>query len=153
MRVGWPRLSHVGHPLSSGRPGSTGLTRRSAIPAWLKVWLAHPCRAAGQPPLRVSRLMAPFGETVGALHQETGPFEIIIPAVASVRPLIEQALAAWPQQPHLVEGESDKFTAFKLAHAALAASGTVTLDSASRARRWLAWLIGSIPSRRDCGSC
>ena len=72
--------------------------------------------------------MAPFGETVGALHQKSGPFEIIIPAVPSVRPLIEQALPAWPQQPHLVEGESDKFTAFKLAHAALAASGTVTLE-------------------------
>ena len=45
-----------------------------------------------------------------------------------MRPLIEQALPAWPQQPHLVEGESDKFTAFKLAQAALAASGTVTLE-------------------------
>jgi lipid-A-disaccharide synthase len=76
----------------------------------------------------VSRLMAPFGETVGALHQKSGHFEIIIPAVSSVRPLIEQALPAWPQQPHFVECESDKFTAFKLAHAALAASGTVTLE-------------------------
>ena len=33
-------------------------------------------------------------------------------------------------QPHLLEGEEDKFRAFKLAHAALAASGTVTLELA-----------------------
>ena len=32
--------------------------------------------------------------------------------------------------PHLVEGDADKFAAFKLAHAALAASGTVTLELA-----------------------
>ena len=63
--------------------------------------------------------MAPFGETPRALREKAGPFEVIIPAVSSVRPLIEQALPAWPQQPFLVEGESDKFTAFKLAQAAL----------------------------------
>ena len=40
------------------------------------------------------------------------------------------AAARWPLQPHLVEGEEDKFRAFKLAHAALAASGTVTLELA-----------------------
>ncbi len=47
-----------------------------------------------------------------------------------MRPLIEGALAAWPLQPHLVEGEDDKLRAFKLARAALAASGTVTLELA-----------------------
>ena len=40
------------------------------------------------------------------------------------------AAQAWPLQPHLVEGEDDKFRAFKLARAALAASGTVTLELA-----------------------
>ena len=37
-------------------------------------------------------------------------------------------MSRWPQKPHLVEGEEDKFRAFKLARAALAASGTVTLE-------------------------
>jgi lipid-A-disaccharide synthase len=37
-------------------------------------------------------------------------------------------LAGWPVQPHLVAGEADKFKAFRLANAALAASGTVTLE-------------------------
>jgi lipid-A-disaccharide synthase len=55
---------------------------------------------------------------------------VIIPAKASVRPLIEAALEAWPVRPHLVSGEEDKYCAFKLANAALAASGTVTLELA-----------------------
>ena len=38
-----------------------------------------------------------------------------MPVMASVRRLIEQHLPAWPKQPHLVEGEEDKFRAFKLA--------------------------------------
>ena len=53
-----------------------------------------------------------------------------MPVVRSVRGLIEQRLQAWPMRPMLVEGEEDKFRAFKLAHAALAASGTVTLELA-----------------------
>jgi lipid-A-disaccharide synthase len=47
-----------------------------------------------------------------------------------VRPLVERFAQSWTVQPHLVEGEEDKFRAFRLAHAALAASGTVTLQLA-----------------------
>jgi lipid-A-disaccharide synthase len=128
-RLGGPACSYVGHPLIERAPWIDGLeteTLRSrlGLRSGLPVLLVLP----GSRPSEVSRLMAPFGETLGALREMAGPFEVIIPAVSSVRPLIEQALPAWPQQPHLVEGESDKFTAFKLAQAALAASGTVTLE-------------------------
>ena len=130
MRVlGGPACSYVGHPLIERASWIDGLDTevlrsRLGLRSGLPILVVLP----GSRPSEVSRLMAPFGETIGALHQKSGPFEIIIPAVPSVRPLIEQALQGWPQQPHLVEGESDKFTAFKLAHAALAASGTVTLE-------------------------
>ena len=78
----------------------------------------------------VKRLMAPFGEALRRLQAEAGPFEVILPAVTSVRPLIEEGLKDWSVAPHLVSGEEDKYAAFKLAHAALAASGTVTLELA-----------------------
>ena len=128
-QLGGPACSYVGHPLIERTPWIDGLDTealrsRLSLRSDLPVLVVLP----GSRPSEVSRLMAPFGETVAALHQGSGPFEIIIPAVPSVRALIEQALPAWPQQPHLVEGEIDKFTAFKLAHAALAASGTVTLE-------------------------
>ena len=128
-RLGGPACSYVGHPLIERAPWIDGLDTaalrsRLGLRPGLPILVVLP----GSRPSEVSRLMAPFGETVEALRQEAGPFEIIIPAVPSVRPLIEQALPAWPQQPHLVDGETDKFTAFKLADAALAASGTVTLE-------------------------
>ena len=47
-----------------------------------------------------------------------------------VRPIVEARLKSWQTRPHLIEGEDDKFRAFRLAHAALAASGTVTLELA-----------------------
>jgi lipid-A-disaccharide synthase len=78
----------------------------------------------------VKRLMAPFGDALRRLEAEAGAFEVILPVVASVRDRVEQGLKNWPLRPHLVSGEADKFSAFKLARAALAASGTVTLELA-----------------------
>src|SRR5262249_23465785 len=40
------------------------------------------------------------------------------------------SLPNWPGRPHLVEGHDDRWRAFRLAGAALAASGTVTLELA-----------------------
>jgi lipid-A-disaccharide synthase len=50
--------------------------------------------------------------------------------VPSVRRLVRERLPHWPSPPHLIEGDEDKFRAFKLATAALAASGTATLELA-----------------------
>jgi lipid-A-disaccharide synthase len=78
----------------------------------------------------VGRLMQPFGETVEHLRQRGLVPHVIIPVVPGVRALVEEHAQTWTTVPHLVEGEADKFAAFKLAHAALAASGTVTLELA-----------------------
>jgi lipid-A-disaccharide synthase len=53
---------------------------------------------------------------------------VVIPAMAHVRAKIEAAARDWVTRPILLDGEEDKFSAFKLARAALAASGTVTLE-------------------------
>ena len=50
---------------------------------------------------------------------------------------IRRRVADWPVQPTIIEGEDEKFAAFRRAHAALAASGTVTLELALLERpRW-----------------
>jgi lipid-A-disaccharide synthase len=128
-RLGGPPCTYVGHPLIERAPwidalDAESLRDRLGLQPGLPVLVVLP----GSRPSEVSRLMAPFGEAVQALQGAAGPFEIVIPAVSSVRPMIEQALASWPQKPFLVEGEEDKLKAFKLARAALAASGTVTLE-------------------------
>ncbi len=128
-QLGGPPCSYVGHPMIEKLDWIKGLdtgelAQRLALDPAKPVLLVLP----GSRSTEVRRLMQPFGETVRLLTEQTGPMEVIIPAVASVRPLIEQGLASWPMLPHIVAGETDKFKAFRLAHAALAASGTVTLE-------------------------
>jgi lipid-A-disaccharide synthase len=128
-RLGGPPCTYAGHPLIEKLPWIDGLdpadlARRLDLTPGRKVLAVLP----GSRPTEVRRLMQPFGEAIRLIKAESGPIEIVLPVVASVRPLIEEALLSWPQQPYLVEGEADKWGAFKLAGAALAASGTVTLE-------------------------
>ncbi|HEX5998902.1 MAG TPA: lipid-A-disaccharide synthase [Hyphomicrobiaceae bacterium] len=130
-RLGGPPCSFVGHPLIERHPWLTALdpaplaARLGLVPGKPVIVVLPGSRTS-----EVSRLMQPFGQTLAKL-KATGPdFEVLMPVVPHVRPLVERQLPAWPLQPHLLEGEDDKFRAFKLATAALAASGTVTLELA-----------------------
>jgi lipid-A-disaccharide synthase len=130
-RLGGPPCSFVGHPLIERHPWLAALdpaplARRLGLTPDRPVLVVLP----GSRTSEVSRLMRPFGEAMASLHSHGLDFEVVVPAVSSVRGMIEQQLAAWPLRPHLVDGDDDKFRAFKLAAAALAASGTVTLELA-----------------------
>ena len=130
-RLGGPACSYVGHPLVEKLDwmrnlDAEALRGRLGIAKDRVVLVVLPGSRASE----VKRLMAPFGDAVRQLKAEAGPFEVILPAVRSVRPLIEEGLKGWSMTPHIVIGEADKFAAFKLARAALAASGTVTLELA-----------------------
>jgi len=130
-RLGGPPCTYVGHPLIERREAYANadagdLRRRLAIAPDVQLLVVLP----GSRRSEVERLMAPFGEAVRRLRNAGRNFEVVIPAVDSVRPLIEAAASAWPVAPHLVSGDADKRAAFRLARAALAASGTVTLELA-----------------------
>ena len=130
-RLGGPPCSFVGHPLIERHPWLAALdpaplAQRLGLPPGRPVLIVLP----GSRTSEVSRLMRPFGEALAKLQAHGPAFEAVLPAVSSMRDLIEQQLAAWPLRPHVIEGEEDKFRAFKLATAALAASGTVTLELA-----------------------
>jgi lipid-A-disaccharide synthase len=130
-RLGGPSCSYVGHPLVEKLDwmqhlDPEALRRRLGISSDRAVLVVLP----GSRTSEVKRLMAPFGDALRRLQEQAGPFEVILPAVSSVRALIEQGLATWPLTPHIVSGEADKFASFKLARVALAASGTVTLELA-----------------------
>jgi lipid-A-disaccharide synthase len=130
-RLGGPPCSFVGHPLIERHPWISALD-----PAPLAARLGlHPGKPVivvlpGSRTSEVSRLMQPFGEALSRLSRGGADFEVIVPAVPSLRSLVEKRCKGWPRQPHLVEDEADKFRAFKLATVALAASGTVTLELA-----------------------
>jgi len=130
-RLGGPPCTYVGHPLVERRAWLEAidpepLARRLGITPGEPVLVVLPGSRASE----VGRLMQPFGEAVRLLRRRGVEPQVIIPAVPHVRAQIQAALVDWPLHPHVIEGEEDKFRAFKLATAALAASGTVTLELA-----------------------
>jgi lipid-A-disaccharide synthase len=78
----------------------------------------------------IGRLLDPFGEAVARITAQSGPLDVVLPAVRHLAAEIRAGVAKWPVQPTIVEGEEAKFAAFRRAHTALAASGTVTLELA-----------------------
>ena len=129
--LGGPPTTYVGHPLIERLPWINSLdpaplAERLGLDPRRPVLVVLP----GSRPSEVGRLMEPFGDAMRVLCERGTIPEVIIPVVPSVRALVEVGRKGWPLRPHLVEGDTDKFMAFRLAHAALAASGTVTLELA-----------------------
>ena len=130
-RLGGPKCTYVGHPMIERYDwirarDSAALAERLGLDPARPVLVVLP----GSRPSEVSRLMQPFGEAVAALFAAGLRPEVVLPVVASVRGLVEAGVAGWTVRPHIVSGDDDKFAAFRLATAALAASGTVTLELA-----------------------
>jgi lipid-A-disaccharide synthase len=78
----------------------------------------------------VRKLMPVFGETIARLRQKIPDLQIVIPTVGNV----ESDVRIWAQSlegpVHIIMGNSDRDDAFAASRAALAASGTVTLELA-----------------------
>lgn len=130
-RLAGPPCTYIGHPLIERR-GWIDALDPAPLAARLGLEPGKPVLVVlpGSRRSEVSRLMQPFGEAIRRLEASGMAFELVLPAVSSVRPQIDAALATWPRPVHVIEGEDDKFRAFKLARCALAASGTVTLELA-----------------------
>lgn len=76
----------------------------------------------------VSRLAPIFGE---ALHALPPDIRLVVPTLPHIEEMVREAVAAWPGAPVVVSTEAAKRGAFGGATAALAASGTVSLDLAA----------------------
>jgi lipid-A-disaccharide synthase len=74
--------------------------------------------------------MAVFGATLGLLQAQGVAFELILPTMPHLVDAVREGVAGWPVQPRIVIGEQEKRAAFRIAKAALAKSGTVTLELA-----------------------
>ena len=132
VRLGGPECSYVGHPLaeklkSIAAIDTTPIRARLKLDQDRQTLLVLPGSRASE----IAKLLDIFGAAVDRLCEKTGPLNIIIPTVSSVRNLVAQGTDAWPLKVHIIDGEEDKYAAFLLADAALAASGTVTLELAA----------------------
>lgn len=127
VRLGGPACTYVGHPLveriAELHPADDGAGH---LKAGETVVLALPGSRRGE----VSRHMPVFGETLALVAQKHPNMRVIIPAVPHLVGEIEAAAAGWTIKPDIVAGEDEKLDAFRRADAALASSGTVTLELA-----------------------
>jgi lipid-A-disaccharide synthase len=71
-----------------------------------------------------------FGQALGLVREQVGAIEVVVPSVAHHLDLLRATTADWPVPPRIVSGQADKHAAFRMARAALAKSGTVTLELA-----------------------
>jgi lipid-A-disaccharide synthase len=123
-RLGGPPCTYVGHPLVE-RLGELRPAPGERAPLGERpVLLVLP----GSRRTEISRLMAPFGAAVERIAAARPGTEILLPAVPHLVAEIEARAAFWPLRPQIARGEAEKLAAFRRAHAALAASGTVTLE-------------------------
>ncbi|TYC58620.1 lipid-A-disaccharide synthase [Rhodobacterales bacterium] len=127
-KLGGPETHYVGHPLSETaselRPADG--ERLPVRSAGQKVFLVLP----GSRKSEIDRLLPVFGKTVALVKQQCPDVEIVLPAVARLEARIREGVKTWAVQPDIVTGLDAKKAAFRRAHAALAASGTVSLELA-----------------------
>jgi lipid-A-disaccharide synthase len=129
QRLGGPEGTFVGHRLTrdAGLKHAAAAQMTRGDPAWgEKSLLVLP----GSRRSEVNSLIGPFGETVRELAARANRFEVVIPTVPKVSSLIHDAIADWPVPTRVVEDMEGKYEAFAHADAALAASGTVSLELA-----------------------
>jgi lipid-A-disaccharide synthase len=128
QRLGGPPCTYVGHPLLEKRhvlrprPGERPALARGVRPTLLVL--------PGSRRAEVERLSVCFGNALDRIARARPDFEVVIPAVEHLAEEIRSRVRSWRNNPKVVVGEEEKLAAFRRAHAALAASGTVTLELA-----------------------
>lgn len=127
QRLAGPPTTYVGHPISERlsdiRPSPADQARREAQPPRVLV-------LPGSRRLEIERLSPLYADVLAKVDAEQGPIEWVLPAVPHHRDLIARLISRWPVKPVILDGEAAKFEAFRTARAALACSGTVTLEIA-----------------------
>jgi lipid-A-disaccharide synthase len=122
----------VGHPVIEGVaevPGDgSGFRSRYNIPDNAPVLAMLPGSRVGE----VNRLLPVFAQVATLLRGKRADLQIVIPTVEQVTKVVRDATASWLGQTHIIEGASGRADAFAAADAALAASGTVSLELALR---------------------
>jgi len=126
-RLGGPPCTFVGHPLAEAvatlRPSPEEAARRVTEPPLL---LVLPGSRSGE----IRRHLAVFGAAVGMVSERIGAVEVVLPTVPHLLERVRRDVKAWPVAPRVVVEPAEKWAAFRQARAALAASGTVTLELA-----------------------
>lgn len=131
-KLGGPPATYVGHPLvdelESLRPHS--VDERPALgPEITPTIMVLPGSRSGE----ISRLMPVLRETMTHTFElmADGPApRLVLPTIAKHEASLRAQVADWPMPVEVTSDQAEKRAAFRCAHAAIAASGTVSLELA-----------------------
>jgi lipid-A-disaccharide synthase len=127
VKLGGPPCVYVGHPMiehiGALRPNVEEAQRRRANPP---VVLVLP----GSRGSEIRHLLGTFGATIEQVAARTGPLQLVLPTVPHLVTQVRAGVAGWAVAPQIAVDPDEKWAAFRRARAALAASGTVTLELA-----------------------
>lgn len=132
----------VGHPVVAEAQATEAEVAAFRTAHGEKIALVLPGSRRGE----VSRLGPIFGE---ALRQMPRDAQIVVPTVPHLEETVRAMVRDWPGAPVVVTDGADKRAAFGAATAALAASGTVSLELAASGTpmviaydmSWLSWQV------------
>lgn len=127
-RAGLP-CRFVGHPVvESGAGKGDGQAFRSqhGISENAPVLCVLPGSRRGE----VTRLVGDFGAAAALLTERHPDLRIVVPTVDAVAALVMRETSNWPASPIVLSGSSEKYDAMAASDIALAASGTVALETA-----------------------
>jgi lipid-A-disaccharide synthase len=113
----------VGHPVVSEIP----VPSRKPAPGDSPLLLALPGSRRGE----VTRLAPVFGATFAGIKARYPKARVALPTLDHIAPLVRDLTQDWPITPEILTNPTAKRTAFATANAALAASGTVSLELAA----------------------
>lgn len=124
-KLGGPPCTYVGHPLIEQidelRPSTEEAGKRvNGTPLLLVL--------PGSRKNEIRRLIQPFGRAIERIAKTVWPLDIVIPTTPHLQDMVVRETANWPLRPKVVVKREDRRAAFRTARAALAKSGTVTLE-------------------------
>lgn len=130
-RLNGPKATYVGHRLASYLP---------VVEVQRAQLKAEKLRAAdtektvlllpGSRRSELEMLMEPFGKAIAELAKRIERLNLVLPTLPHLEPMVREMSKDWEVKPQIVVGEAAKWQAFARADAALAASGTVSLELA-----------------------
>ena len=120
---------HIGHPvLEGGAAQGDGVAFRTRYGIAPDVPLV--AVLPGSRRSETGRLLPVFGATLERLASNHPGLRAVIPTVETVAEPVTVAVRSWPVPVTVVRGAGERYDAFAASRAALAASGTVTLEIA-----------------------
>ena len=132
----------VGHPVAAAEQATAAEVAAFRAAHGDEIALVLPGSRQGE----ISRLGPVFGEALEAIPRDV---RVVVPTVAHLEAAVREMVRSWPGTPLVVVEAQEKRAAFGAATAALAASGTVSLElAASRTpmviaydMSWFSWQV------------